>query len=275
MGMKSSRVLSLLSLFALVVHISFSYLTQGRIINPKDVGEVSNKFDTLLTPAGFTFAVWGVIYLGLLLFAICHVVLSFTKAESHAANEDMRKIGPWFILNNLFAATWLLVWTREMIGLSVVLILLQLATLIIINQRLGIYNSKRSLGSRAITQIPLSIYFGWVSFASFANIAAWLKSINWQLPLQDITGAVLMLGVAVFITSLVILNRRNIYYGVVVIWALFGIAEKRLNMDPDLYFELIRAAWMGITILFFICVLQFARNYISHRPNKNIPKFSH
>ena len=141
--------------------------------------------------------------------------------------------------------------------------------------RLGIYDRKRSTISKLFTQVPLSIYFAWITIACIANTNSYLNASGWNSPMHEITWTVLMITITVLITVLIVMTRRNVFYGLVVIWALFGIVLKRMSEDETQYFEIIRAAWIGISIISFICVMQYARNALSRKSRPTFPLSPH
>ena len=259
--MKSLKTLAWLNLLALLVHITLSYITQLKMINQLDVGEVSDRYTSLFTPAGITFAIWGLIYLSLLAFCIYHIVMAYRQASPHEANQQLKRTSPWFIINNLAAAAWLIWWTQGEIMISAVLIVLQLLCLVALHLRLGIHQPLASPSSKIFTQYPLSIYLGWVSIATIANISVYLVSKDWSgagYSAADWTR--IMIGVAVLLTVIVILTRRNLFFGLVVIWALYGIIQKR-EADMNNYYPLIiQAAWIGIGVTAAACLYQLIRN---------------
>ncbi len=261
--MNKVRTLSILNLVALTIHISLSYATQFKLVNTKDVGEISNQYASLFTPAGFTFAIWGLIYVLLIAFCIYHIIMSFAKNVVHPANRDIQRTGPWFILNNLGAAAWLLVWTNNQLAVSVVLIFFQLITLIVIHLRLGIHDVREKAGSKIFTQLPLSIYLGWITIATIANISIYLFSTQWDgfgLGYSALTWARIMIVVAVLITMLVVLLRNFLDYGLVVIWALYGIISKLNSTDVNAYAVLIQTAWIALGIVTVTCIVQLVKN---------------
>ncbi|MCW3117198.1 MAG: hypothetical protein JWM28_1280 [Chitinophagaceae bacterium] len=265
--MKKTRLLSVLNLLALTVHISFSYATQFKLVNTKDVREVSDQFTSLFTPAAITFAIWGVIYIGLVVFCIYHIIMAFRHLPGHAANEDLNRINYWFILNNLAAAAWLMVWTHEQIAGSTILIFFQLITLIIIHLRTGIHDTSGSIGSKIFTQIPLSIYLGWITIATVANIADYLSISNWNgfgLDYSDATWTRIMIFIVVIITLLIVLIRGNVSYGLVILWALYGIILKLEATNAGLYAQIIETAWIGMSLVAFTSVIQLFRNVLSN-----------
>lgn len=249
------------NLLALIVHITLAYITQLRIINGKDVGQVSDQYNSLFTPAGITFAIWGIIYITLLIYCIYHLIVAFRYGVVVLANKDIQHTGGWFILNNLGAAAWLVAWVNEMIGVALLLIFFQLITLIIIHLRTGIYNPERSWSDLLFSQFPLSIYFAWITIATIANAGAYLVAINWSgWGITPVSWTVIMICVAVVLSLLVIVRRHNAIYGLVIVWALYGIVMKRLEADPITYEAIIRTAWIGIGIVSLTVVLQLIRN---------------
>jgi hypothetical protein len=271
--MKKIRILSILNLLALLVHISISYFIQFRLIRDQGVGQVSDKYDSLFTPAGTTFAIWGLIYTALLFFCIYHVRMAYKHSVNHAANNAIHRTGVWFILNNAGAVVWLLVWTKEMIAASVILIFFQLIALIVINLRLGIHDSHSSVASKIFTQFPLSIYFAWLTIATIANTSIYLVALGWNglgFNYTAIEWTRIMIGVAVFLTVITVFARRNVFFGLVIMWALYGIILKRQSVDAVMYTTLIKTARIGLAIVAVSCIFQFILNINS---KKKVPLF--
>jgi hypothetical protein len=270
--MKNIKALAVFNLVAFLLHVSLAYLIQFKLISRHDVGEVSDKYPTLFTPAGITFGIWGVIYIGLTLFCIYHISKAWTKSQLDPTNHDTELIGGWFIINNLAAAGWLLAWVNESLLTSLILMGVQLISLIAIHLNLHMFDPRRTVASRVFTMIPLSIYFAWITIAAITNTCVYLESTGWdggQLTSVDWTK--IMIGIAVLITVLVITTRRNVVYGLVMAWGLYGIIIKRNQVDSDEYFQIIQTAWIGIAILGLVCVLQLIKNNL--RPARFDPPF--
>lgn len=265
--------MAILNLLALLAHITLSYLTQFRLVNNQAVGQVSDKYDSLFTPAGITFAIWGVIYTALLFFCIYHIRMAYRHPFNHAANDAIHRTGVWFMLNNAGAMAWLIVWTKEMIAASAMLIFFQLITLIVINLRVGIHDPHSSVASKTFTQFPLSIYFGWLTIATIANTSVYLVASGWNgfgFNYTPIEWTRIMIGVAVFLAVVIVFARRNVFFGLVVIWALYGIILKRQSANAAMYNELIKTAWIGLGIVTMSCIFQLIWNITS---KKNVPLF--
>ena len=72
--------------------------------NGHTVGELSDKYANLFTPAGYAFAIWGLIFLGLLVLVGSQLRMAFGNG---ANSESILEIGPWLTIANLGNATWL------------------------------------------------------------------------------------------------------------------------------------------------------------------------
>ncbi len=247
------------NLLFLLGHIGLSVATRFRLINSKDVGQVSGHYVSLFTPAGFTFSIWGVIYTALLALCIRHCTIAFSRPPGHPGNRELLQIDIWFILNNIFTAAWLLVWTQERIALAACLIICQLLTLVIMHLRLGIFQPTAGIGSRIFTQFPLSIYLGWISVATIANISVYLVAIGWDgAGISELTWTRIMIAAVTVLTLLMVFARKNIFFGLVVIWALWGIISKRETEGTLVYQDIIETGWIAIGIIATACLAQLA-----------------
>ena len=129
---------------------------------------------------------------------------------------------------------WLFLWQNEILSLSVVVMFLLLASLIAIYLRLNIGKSTAPTREKLAVQLPFSVYLGWITIATIANVAAYLVSVNWDgFGISTETWAVLILIVALLITLLVIVTRKDVAYSLVIIWALVGIAANQTG-NPNI-----------------------------------------
>jgi benzodiazapine receptor len=189
------------------------------ILGGKNTAQISDAYPTLITPAGYVFSIWGVIYVLLGVFVV------FQALPSEKGKDYQTRISWLFVLSSLLNIAWLFLWQFEYLGLSVVLMFLLLASLIAIYLRLNIGKSAVSLREKLAFQMPFSVYLGWITIASIANVAVTLVSVNWDgFGIGPETWAILIVAVALLITLLVVATRRDVAYGLVIIWALVGIA---------------------------------------------------
>lgn len=187
-----------------------------------NTAEISNANPTLITPAGYVFSIWGIIYVLLGVFVVFQVL------PSQKEKEYTKKIGWLFVLSSVLNIAWLFLWQHEILSLSVVLMFLLLITLVAIYLRLNIGKSTLPLREKLAVHVPFSVYLGWITIASIANVAVFLVSENWNgFGINPETWATLIVVVALEITFLVIATRRDIAYSLVIIWALIGIAANQ------------------------------------------------
>jgi hypothetical protein len=192
------------------------------ILGGRLTSEVSDANPTLITPAGYVFSIWGIIYVLLGIFVV------FQALPSQTGKDYQKRIGWLFILSSLLNIAWLFLWQFEYLGLSVVLMFLLLATLMAIYLRLNIGKSTVSLREKLAVHAPFSVYLGWITIASITNVAVALVSLKWDgFGISQETWAVLIVIIALLITLTVTATRKDVAYGLVIIWALLGIAVKQ------------------------------------------------
>ncbi|MDD4382282.1 MAG: tryptophan-rich sensory protein [Candidatus Dojkabacteria bacterium] len=208
---KKGLILKIATVVSIVVMFVVNILANAIPINGMTTGELSDAIPIYFVPAGYVFSIWGLIYLGLILYTF----LMFKKYE----NFD-KKISLWIVIGSLANAGWIFLWHYQLVYSSVILMLVLLASLIAIH--LEINKEKVSIWKR----IPFNIYLGWISVASIANISAALYLANWNG--FGISGEIWSAIMIVIACGLGILAavKKNIAYTLVILWALIGILVK-------------------------------------------------
>ncbi|MFZ0548528.1 MAG: tryptophan-rich sensory protein [Candidatus Promineifilaceae bacterium] len=204
--------------FAAVLVVNF--LSNALPINGKTAQEISDALPSYFTPAGYTFAIWGLVYLALLGFVI------YQALPGQRQRPFQSKIGWLFVVSSVLNISWLFSWHYEVYPLSVVLMVALLVTLITIYQRLNIGRPDPSLptAEKLLVQGPFSLYLGWITVATIANIASFLVYLGWDgFGIAGPTWSAIMISAAVVIAGLLLINRRNLAYAGVLVWAFFGI----------------------------------------------------
>jgi benzodiazapine receptor len=210
-----------ISAFVLTVIVN-SLAGSTTLLGGVNTAQISDSNPTLITPAGYVFSIWGIIYFLLGVFVI------FQALPNQREKEYTKKIGWLFVLSSIINIIWLFLWQYEFLSLSVVLMFLLLATLLSIYLRLGIGKSSVTLREKIVVHLPFSVYLGWITIASIANVSVTLVSANWNgFGIDAQIWAALIIIVALVITLLVLFTRRDIAYSLVIIWALIGIALKQ------------------------------------------------
>jgi len=225
--------------FILVIIVN-SLAGSTTLIGGQNTASVSDSNPTLITPAGYVFSIWGVIYLLLGVFVIYQALPS-------QKGEYQGEIGFFFVLSSIFNIIWLFLWQYEFLGFSLILMFMLLASLIAIYVRLGIGKSRASLRERLAVHLPFSTYLGWITIASIANVATTLVSVNWNgFGIPPETWAIMIIIVALLVTLLVTATRVDFAYGLVIIWALMGIAVKQSQNQNIVLTAQISAVVVGV-----------------------------
>ncbi|HSV50087.1 MAG TPA: hypothetical protein VLH35_07195 [Candidatus Acidoferrales bacterium] len=221
----NSAVLRSANIIAFVLTVIVNAIAGSTtLIGGQNTAAVSDKFPTLITPAGYVFAIWGIIYLLLGVFVV------YQALPRERNNEYVGRIGWLFVLSSIVNIAWIFMWQSEYLAFSVGLIVAYLLTLIAIYLRLNIGKSKFKLGERLAVHLPFSVFLGWLSIATIANISLTLVAYNWDgFGIAAETWAVLIIAVALALTLLMLSIRKDIAYALVVIWALVGISVKQTN----------------------------------------------
>ncbi len=205
--------------------IAINILANALPINGIPTGEVSDKYPTLFTPAGYVFAIWGVIYIGMIAYMI------YQALPSQRTNPRLRATGWWYVLGNLANAGWLFLWHYELLLPSTGLIAVLLIALIIAWLHLARARQVPGLVSRGewwTTHLPFSIYTAWVTVATIANITIYLVSIGFDGgPLSPAMWSAILLLVATGIGLTILRRWGDVAYVAVFIWSFIGIAVKQ------------------------------------------------
>ncbi|MDD3273243.1 MAG: hypothetical protein PHV46_04245 [Bacteroidales bacterium] len=241
--MKTASIIINLLLFAAMVAING--LANALPINGFTTGELSDMYPNLFVPAGITFSIWGVIYLLLLIFIVTQTIAAFNEK---ASKYLLSPLASWaFALTCIFNSLWIITWHYQMVFLSVVVMLLLLLTLIYLVKRM---DSEKidDFWARFSVKLPFSIYLGWISVATIANITALLVQWNWNgFGIPENIWAIIMIGAGTLLSILMLIKRADIFYAIVIIWAFYGIIIKR-EMSTPVNTDIIYAAWISIAL---------------------------
>ena len=215
---------------AVLASIIVNILANALPINGNLTADIADNIPNLFVPAGITFAIWGVIYILILLFAGYQLAQLFGKIDER--NEYLDKISFWFILGCIGNIVWIFLWHYEQILLSMIPILVLFISLLMAYVRLDVGNSDASKREKYFIHLPISVYFGWLTVATIANVTAVLVTLDvGDLFLGEVLWTVLVIVVAMIITLLVIYQKHDVGYSLVIIWALLGIIIKQYGSN--------------------------------------------
>src|SRR5271157_2319235 len=205
-------------LLALIVNILATTLP----LNNQTTAQISDRFKVFFVPAGYVFAIWGIVYIGWIAFTV------YQFLPAHKESPRLRGLGYLFALSGIFNAAWLFCWQYDHFTLSVLVMLILLGLLIACYLNLNIGRTSVSNAEKWCVDIPLSVYLGWISVATIANISDWLYFVNWNgFGIDPQAWAVIMLIIASLLGLLMLLTRRDSSYLFVFVWAFAGIAVKQ------------------------------------------------
>ncbi|MDJ0755543.1 MAG: hypothetical protein QNJ45_18605 [Ardenticatenaceae bacterium] len=193
-------------------------LTLGAAAN--SVGEISDLYPNQFVPAGYTFAIWGPIYFGLLFFAIYQV--RKVKADDPVIAPLRVPIALAFFGN----AIWIPFNVTDQQLATVIIIVGMLVALAVTFVRLQPHITRLSAAEYGFIALPLVMFFSWITVATVANITTFLVSIGWNGfgLAESIWAAIMITAAATIVLGILVYSRGNIVYGGVAIWALIGIA---------------------------------------------------
>lgn len=223
----SSKTLQIVNIVSFVVVVVMNALSIALPINGRTPGEISDSLPSYFTPAGYTFSVWSVIYLFLLGFTI------YQALPSQRERPFLSKIGWLFAATTVLNIFWLLAWHYSFYVVSVLFMAGLLLTLIAIYLRLHIGHPDPSLttADKLLYQTPFSLYLGWITVATIANIASVAAYLGWNgFGIDGPVWSAIMMLVAVAVAGVLLFNRRNLAYAAVLVWALFGIRSAHADV---------------------------------------------
>lgn len=205
----------IVNLIATILVVAVNALANILPINGQTTGEISNKLEVLFTPAGYVFGIWGFIYF--LLF-----IWSFMQFPASRRNLPIyQKATPLYLLSSALNISWILLWHYEFFLLTVIVMLGLLLTLI------ALYHTINNEQTSFWEIMPFSVYLGWISVATIANISYYLKYIGWDgFGLSDVAWTIIMLVVAAILAIAFLRKNEDPVYPLVFIWALIGIGVK-------------------------------------------------
>ncbi|MGD8626101.1 MAG: tryptophan-rich sensory protein, partial [Anaerolineae bacterium] len=188
----------ILVVLATVGIITVNGLANALPFNNKTTGEISDSFDVYFVPAGYVFAIWGLIYLALAAYTI------YQALPAQRDNPRLQRIGYLYVLSCVANGVWLVLWHYEQFAWTMVAMGALLLLLIAIYLLLGIGRTPVSRAEKWFVHVPFSIYLGWITVATIANATSLLDSLNWDgWGIGPEWWAVIMLVVATIIATLV------------------------------------------------------------------------
>lgn len=211
------------NIVAYAVMLSLNALSNALPINGQTMPEISAKYPSLFTPAGFTFSIWGVIYLALLAFLVWQAL------PAQRDNAKVAAISWYFKLNCLLNALWIVVWHYDLVIVSLLVMLSILTTLVLIYRSLVATVTDAPWSEHLALYLPFSLYTGWITLATIANASVVQTAYGLDdLGIAAVQWTLLKLAVAGAIGATMILRLRDAPFALVIAWGAFGIASMQI-----------------------------------------------
>jgi hypothetical protein len=223
---KGERLRPVITLAAILGAIAINTISNALPLNGINIGTLSNTLfsPVKILPANYAFAIWGLIYIGLLAFGIYQI----QPAQRH--NPRLQRTGYLLVVACVAQCLWIYLFLARLFPLSTIAMLGILVPLIMMYRRLGIAQQPVSRQVRWLVDIPISIYLGWISVATIVNVAIALYSANWDgWGLSPSVWTVIIMAVSATIAALVLIQRRDVAYPLVIVWALVAIAIRQAS----------------------------------------------
>ncbi len=242
------KVITTLSFLVMVI---VNALANALPINGVGTGDVSDSYPDLFAPAGLTFAIWGLIYLLLGAYIVYQIGILGTSTKLYQ-EPKWRNVAIFFTISSIANALWIFAWHYGFIGVSLVLMVSILVCLIAIMENLR--------SEDTWLKLPFSVYFGWITVATIANVTTWLVSIGWQgFGIPEATWTVIILIVGLLISTVTMLSHKDAAYGLVIIWAYAGIGIKHVSDSGFSWAYPIIIAAVAISIVVLIAAQIYLR----------------
>ncbi len=222
-------------------------------IGGRTTGEISEMYPNLFVPAGYAFSIWSVIYLLLIIFVFLQAKGLFNTEKD--TPDYIPKIGWWFVVSCVANASWILAWHYLWTFLSVLIMLGILFSLIQIYLKLDISYPNKT--SPLLVRLPFSIYLGWITVATVANVTALLVSIEWNgFGISPVIWTSAMIIVATLVGTIVFWKRRDFAFVGVLIWAFTAILVKRQMINIPGESLIIYSIYLAFGLLLLTIILR-------------------
>jgi hypothetical protein len=237
--MKKITTTQIISIFFTLLTITVNALANILPINGQGTGEISDRFDVLFVPAGYVFSIWGVIYLGLIAYTI------YQALPAQADNQTLNKIAPFYWLSSAANTAWIFLWHYNIFEWTLPAMLLILGSLIVIYTRIKSSTDFNGGEKLWLVTVPFSVYLGWISVATIANVSQLLFYLGWAgWGIAPELWTLIMLLVAAGLGVAMALRFSAVAYGLVLVWAFYGIAYKQADIA-----QVANTAYVGIGLV--------------------------
>lgn len=237
--------LAIANILAFIAVLVVNYLAVSLPIWGMTTGALSDLYPNLFTPAWLTFSIRGLIYAMVLWFVVRQLIDLFKKNSIWIT----KKVGIRFLLSCVANMGRIFAWHYTQLFLSVLIMLFFLVVLIVIANKVKLGKKLGKRTDKLLVQVPFSLYLGWISVATIANISTWLVNIQWTMfGMTPIFRTILMIIIATVLALIALYKKYNVIFALVVVRAFIGIIIKTLWAEV-VYTQIIRTLWTCIAVI--------------------------
>ena len=209
-------------IIGLLAVVIINALANSIPLGGQTTGQISAQYPSLFTPAGYAFGIWGLIYLSLLVYVV------YQALPAQRASSSLARISKPWLYSCGFNILWIFLWHFGFLALSLVAMLGILVSLLVIYRELDLANNTAPLGQQCFVHFPFSLYTGWISVATLANLSALQTGMGMDNLLLTATAwTQIKLAMAGVIAVVFVCFRRDITAALVVAWAAWAIGVKQ------------------------------------------------
>lgn len=267
--MQNRKLLSVATILGYLVMIVVNALANILPINGIGTGQVSDKYANLFAPAGYVFSIWILIYILLAMYSVYQYNLFGRRSDM--SDRVVYRVNQYFLWSSLLNTGWIFAWHYEKIGIS--LLLMIGIFYMLLRARITItHRSNLTHDENISVKLPFSVYFGWISIATIANVTAFLVSIQWnRWGISEESWAMILLIIGTLIGLVTMIKWNDLAYGIVFVWAYSGILIKHISASDfgGKYFGVIVVSSTSIVLFVLVLLFLFVRSLKSKRKKRS------
>ncbi|HET8858965.1 hypothetical protein [Marivirga sp.] len=256
------KLIGIINFVSVIAIVYWNYVVSTGAINGNKMGQLSDEINSLFTPAGYAFSIWGIIYLGLFINAIWYLVQAFKNKNQ----ETLAQQGIWLTIANIASGFWLWYWLNEQFLISVFCMLAILIALMIAIVRLKMEKWDAPIEIIGFVWWPISLYSGWITVATVTNIAAYLKTENFSLFFSEEVWTIIMILITTFLFLYFLYTRYMREFNAVAVWALIAIGVRHWESIPSI-------ATTAIACASLLLILSLIQGFQYRKGNPFVPRF--
>ena len=220
---------------------------------------IEDSITTLLSPAAYTFAIWGPIFL-LLGFFYLYQARDLLPGRERIQMPFLQEVSIFFLLSTVMATVWYLAWASRWVWASVLAMIIYLFTILAAYFRLGINLRERSRSERLYITAGWSMYAGWVTVATLVNTTTGLAYTGFNnLPFTELQWTIAASIAAVLIYLGFLFLREDYIFASVGVWSLIGLSITHYNPSPPSNLMVLYTSIAGAVIIAAAMVFRYIR----------------